>query len=141
MNEMRDLHEAAIKIIKDNYDKINCVSMNMDQGENESDIRYYDRLLKQFPIQYYDGVVEDLERLFYGELNHILGQEVTMVLSEEEKEKQHKGVIKKILETLFCSLEQEVEANQKANIKPYFEKRREMCFQYFDILHAEFGAK
>lgn len=141
MEETRDLHEAAIKIIKDNYDKINCVSMNMDQGENESDIRYYDRLLKQFPVQYYDGVMEDLERLFYGELNHILGQEVMMVLSEDEKEKQHKGVVQKVFERLFCSLEQEVEANQKANIKSYFEERRKMCFLYFDILHAELGAK
>ena len=141
MEEMRDLHEAAIEIIKDNYDKINCVSMNMDQGENESDIRYYDRLLKQFPVQYYDGVMEDLERLFYGELNHILGQEVMMVLSEDEKEKQHKGVVQKVFEQLFCSLEQEVEANQKANIKNYFEERRKMCFLYFDILHAELGAK
>ena len=98
MEETRDLHEAAIKIIKDNYDKINCVSMNMDQGENESDIRYYDRLLKQFPVQYYDGVMEDLERLFHIELTRILGQEVTMVLSEDAKEKEHKGVLRKMFE-------------------------------------------
>ena len=141
MEETRDLHEAAIKIIKDNYDKINCVSMNMDQGENESDIRYYDRLLKQFPVQYYDGVMEDLERLFHIELTRILGQEVTMVLSEDAKEKEHKGVLRKMFEPIFCSLEREVEANQKANFKSYFDKRREMCFKYYDILHAELGAK